>query len=99
MLIAPEQAGQYVVNYGCFNSVMRCEEDTVAREVEVIEREIEYARDALAATIDQLSTRPQKMVENGKATLRAKFAEPKVRYTLIAAGAVVGLLVVRRLFR
>lgn len=73
----------------------------MARDPDTIQREIEQARDALATTLDELGTRanPQRFVENGKAGVRAKFDDPKVRYTLIAVGAVVGFLLVRKLFR
>jgi hypothetical protein len=73
----------------------------VARDPDTIQREIEQARDALATTLDELGTRanPQRFVDEGKASVRAKFDDPKVRYALIAVGVVVGLLVVRRLFR
>ncbi|MCP2164936.1 DUF3618 domain-containing protein [Goodfellowiella coeruleoviolacea] len=73
----------------------------MARDPETIQREIEQARDALAATLDELGTRadPRKFVESGKASLRAKLDDPRVRYTLIAVGAVLTIAVVRRLFR
>ncbi|GAA3888108.1 DUF3618 domain-containing protein [Saccharothrix violaceirubra] len=73
----------------------------MARDPDTIQREIEQARDALAATLDELGTRadPQRLVESGKAGLRAKLAEPKIKYTLIVVGAVVGFALVRKLFR
>jgi hypothetical protein len=73
----------------------------VARDPEAIEREIEQAREALGGTLDQLVERanPKRLVEGGKEKVRAKLAEPKVRYALIGVGAVVALLVVRRLVR
>jgi len=37
----------------------------MARDADTIEREIEQARDALAATLDELATRPKRAVEAG----------------------------------
>jgi hypothetical protein len=73
----------------------------VARDPDTIQREIEQARDALAITLDQLSEKasPQRFVDSAKDSVRAKFDDPKVRMVLIGAGALVALLVVRRLFR
>lgn len=73
----------------------------MARDPQTIEREIEQARDALAATLDQLSERanPQKLVNSAKTSLRAQLSQPKVRYPLIGVGVLVGLLVARKLFR
>ncbi|HEV7909421.1 MAG TPA: DUF3618 domain-containing protein [Pseudonocardiaceae bacterium] len=73
----------------------------MARDPDTIQREIEQARDALATTLDELGERanPKRFVESGKATVRSKLDDPKVRYALIAAGALVGFLLVRKLFR
>ncbi len=73
----------------------------MARDADTIQAEIERARDALALTVDELTTRgnPKRIVEQGKQTLRDKLADPKIRYALIGVGAVVGLVIVRRLFR
>ncbi len=73
----------------------------MARDADTIQAEIERARDALALTIDELTTRgnPKRIVEQGKQTLRDKLADPKIRYALISAGAFIGLVIVRRLFR
>lgn len=73
----------------------------MARDPDEIEREIEKARDALASTLDELGTRasPKRLVESGKSEVRTRLADPKVRYALIAVGAVVVLLVVRKIFR
>lgn len=66
-----------------------------------IEREIERARDQLAATLDELSVRasPKRLAETAKRTVSSALAEPKVRYALVGAGALVAALVVRSLFR
>jgi hypothetical protein len=73
----------------------------VARDADTIQAEIERARDALALTVDELTTRanPKRILEETKQTLRAKLADPKIKYALIGAGALVGVLIVRRLFR
>lgn len=73
----------------------------MARDPDTIQREIERARDALADSLDALSERasPKRLVDSGKQSLQAKLAEPRVRYALMAVGALVGLSVLRRLFR
>ncbi|QFZ17090.1 DUF3618 domain-containing protein [Saccharothrix syringae] len=73
----------------------------MARDPDTIQREIEQARDALAATLDELGTRanPQRFVESGKESVRAKLDEPKVRYALVAVGALVAFALLRKLFR
>ncbi len=77
----------------------------MARDPDTIEREIDQARDALAATLDELGVRadPKRILESGKqslqTTVQTALADPKVRYSLIGLGALVALLMVRRLFR
>jgi hypothetical protein len=73
----------------------------VARDTDSIEREIERARDQLAGTLDELSTRanPKRLVAQAKETLRAKFDEPTVRYVVIGVGALAAAVVLRKLFR
>jgi hypothetical protein len=73
----------------------------VARDPDTIQREIEQARDALADSLDALSERanPKRLVDSGKQSLQSRLAEPKVRYALIAVGALVALAIVRRMFR
>lgn len=73
----------------------------MARDPDTIQREIEQARTALASTLDELSERanPQKLVEQGKSSVLDVLSQPKVKYTLIAVGAVVGFALVRKLFR
>jgi Protein of unknown function (DUF3618) len=73
----------------------------VARDPDTIQREIEKARDALAESLDVLSERanPKKFVDAGRRSVLDKLNEPKVRYALIAVGAIVGLAVLRKLFR
>lgn len=71
----------------------------MARDPDTIQREIEEARDALAGTLDVLTERanPKRLVDSGKSTVQDKLADPKVKYTLIGVGAVVGLLLLRKL--
>jgi hypothetical protein len=73
----------------------------VVRDAETIQAEIERARDSLATAVDELTTRanPKRVVEQGRRTLSATIAEPKVKYSLIAVGALLALVIVRRLFR
>ncbi len=73
----------------------------MARDAETIQSEIERARDALAVAVDELTTRanPKRVIEQGKQTLASTLAEPKVKYSLIAVGALLALVVLRRLFR
>src|SRR5688500_4201342 len=87
------------VHYGCGQN--RLLGGHVARDPDTIQREIEQARTALAATLDELSERanPQKLVEQGKSSVLDVLSQPKVKYTLIAVGAVVGFALVRKLFR
>ena len=73
----------------------------MARDPDAIERDIEQARDALAATLDELTERanPKRFVESGKATVRQRFADPRVRYPLIGLAVIIMLLLLRRMFR
>jgi hypothetical protein len=73
----------------------------VVRDAETIQADIERARDSLATAVDELTTRanPKRVVEEGRKTLMATLAEPKVKYSLIAVGALLVVVVIRRLFR
>ncbi|QXV62053.1 DUF3618 domain-containing protein [Amycolatopsis sp. TNS106] len=73
----------------------------MARDPETIEREIEQARNALVATLDQLGTKanPAKLVDSAKAGLRAKLDEPKVKYPLIGGAVLIGVLLIRKLLK
>ena len=85
--------------------------DTTPRDrgPDALERDIEAARERLAATIDQLAYRasPKTIVRREVATLRAHFVDaqgnPRTDNILKVAGAVVGViafvLVTRRLSR
>ncbi|MFD4461268.1 DUF3618 domain-containing protein [Nocardia sp. NPDC058480] len=75
---------------------------TVAKDdTDRIEREIEIARTRLATTLDELAVRadPQRIADDTKNMVVAKFNEPKVKYTLIGAGALVAGLVLIKIFR
>ncbi|MGH3802706.1 MAG: DUF3618 domain-containing protein [Pseudonocardiaceae bacterium] len=71
----------------------------MARDPDSIQRDIEDARDALADSLDALSVRasPRRLIEGGKQSIRATLADPKIKYGLLAAGAILGLLLLRRL--
>lgn len=73
----------------------------MARDPDAIERDIQKARDSLAVTMDELSTKadPKRFVEAGKASAQEKLNDPRVRYVLIGVGALVTVVVVRKLFR
>ena len=73
----------------------------MARDTDAIEKEIQQAREALAGALDELSERasPQRLSEQGKEMAVQKWADPRVKYAVYAAGALVGLLILRKLFR
>lgn len=73
----------------------------MARDPDTIQREIEKARDALAESLDVLSERanPKRLVDQGRASLQQRLADPKIKYGLMAVGGILVLAVLRRLFR
>jgi Protein of unknown function (DUF3618) len=73
----------------------------VARDPDSIQQEIEKARNALAESLDVLSERasPKRFVEQGRASLQQRLADPKIKYGLMALGALIALAVLRKLFR
>jgi len=73
----------------------------VARDPDTIQQEIEKARDALAESLDVLSERasPKRFVDQGRASLQQRLADPKIKYGLIALGVVIAAAVLRKLFR
>ncbi|MCP2280476.1 MULTISPECIES: DUF3618 domain-containing protein [Nocardia] len=73
----------------------------MAKDTERIEREIEAARTRLASTLDEIAVRadPQRIADDTKSIVVAKLNEPKVKYSLIGAGALVVGLVLVKLFR
>lgn len=73
----------------------------MARDTERIEAEIDAARTRLASTLDELAVRadPQRIASDTKQIVLAKLNEPKVKYSLIGAAAVVVGLVLLKIFR
>ncbi len=73
----------------------------MARDPDTIQREIEQARDSLADSLDALSDRahPKHLVDAGKESVQARLADPKIRYGLMAIGALLAVALIRRLFR
>lgn len=73
----------------------------MARDPETIEREIEQARTALAATLDQLTVKadPKRLADAAKDGVRSKLDNPKVKYPLIGAGVLIFVLLVRKLLK
>jgi hypothetical protein len=73
----------------------------VARDPETIQREIETARTALAESLDVLSDRanPKRLADAGKQNLASRLEDPRIRYGLMALGALVAFAVLRKLFR
>lgn len=73
----------------------------MARDPDTIQREIEQARDALASTLDELSTKasPKRVVDNVKQSAVSTLSEPKIKYPLLGLGALILLLLLRKLFR
>lgn len=70
----------------------------MARDTDSMERDIERAREQLASTLDELSTRasPQRLVENTRRRISTTLADPKVRAALAGVGVLVVALVVVR---
>jgi hypothetical protein len=73
----------------------------VARDPETIEREIEKARAALAENLDVLSERasPRRLADSGRQSVQNRMQDPRIRYGLIAVGALIAIAVLRKMFR
>jgi hypothetical protein len=73
----------------------------VARDPDTIQREIEQARDALAESLDALGERahPKRFVDQGMESVQSRLADPRIRYGLMALGALILVAFIRRLFR
>lgn len=71
----------------------------MARDPDSIERDIAQERDALAATVDQLVTRahPNRLTEQAQQQATQIWADPRVRYAVMGGGALIALLVLRKL--
>lgn len=68
------------------------------RDTERIEQEIAKAREDLASTLDALAERtsPQRLADDAKTTALATLNRPAVKYTLAGVGALVLVLVIRK---
>jgi len=75
----------------------------MTRDADTIERDIEQARDALAATMEELGTRPKRAIDAGKEQVKGQvettMSDPRVRYSLMGIGALLVLVLLRKLFR
>jgi hypothetical protein len=73
----------------------------VARDTESIERDIERAREQLAATLDQLGERadPRKLAEQAQQSVVATVTKPPVLAAAAGVAVVVALVVVSRFKR
>jgi len=71
------------------------------RDPDTIKRDIDQARDQLAATVDTLAVRanPQRIANDVKATVVRFLKKPAVAASLAGVGAVVVVVVVRRVRR
>lgn len=71
------------------------------RSADDIQRDIEASRAALAHTVDEIAyrTNPKRVVENTKTSLKAKAQTPEGKAVLYGVGAVVAVLVLRKLFK
>ncbi len=69
------------------------------RDPEEIMKEIDQARDQLAATVDSLAARanPQRLAEDAKARALAFVRKPAVTISLAGLGVLTVALVIRRL--
>ncbi|MQA61679.1 MAG: DUF3618 domain-containing protein [Actinophytocola sp.] len=73
----------------------------MGRDQESIQRDIEKSREGLVSSVDQLAIKlsPKRLADNAKTTARGKLDRPAVKYPLIGAGVLVGLLLLRKLWR
>jgi hypothetical protein len=71
------------------------------RDPDTIKRDIDQARDQLAATVDTLAVRanPQRIANDIKAGVLRFVKKPAVAASLAGVGALVVVLVVRRIRR
>jgi Protein of unknown function (DUF3618) len=80
---------------------MAWREEVADRDPDTIKRDIDQARDQLAATVDTLAERanPQRIVNDIKAAVVRFVKKPAVAVSLVGVGAVVVVVVVRRIRR
>ena len=71
------------------------------RDPDIIKRDIDQARDQLALTVDSLAERanPQRIANDVKAGVVRFVTKPAVAVSLAGVGALVVVLVVRRIRR
>lgn len=71
------------------------------RDPESIKRDIDQARDQLALTVDSLAERanPQRLADDVKTAVIGFIKKPAVAASLAGAGALVVVVVVRRIKR
>jgi hypothetical protein len=71
------------------------------RSADQLQRDIEDARESLAAAVDQLAyrTSPKRAADNAKQALKDKAQTPQGKAVLAGAGAVLALLVIRRIVK
>jgi len=77
-------------------------EGTVAdRNPETIKQEIDQARNQLASTVDSLAERanPQRLADDAKAAVIRFVKQPAVAASLVGLGAVVVVVVIRKIKR
>ena len=62
---------------------------------------IERARTALAESLDVLSERasPRRLADTGRQRVQSRLEDPRIRYGLIAVGALIAIAVLRKMFR
>jgi hypothetical protein len=77
------------------------EAEVADRDPDTIKRDIDQARDQLAATVDNLAVRanPQRIANDIKAGVLRFLKKPAVAASLAGVGAVVVVIVVRRVRR
>ncbi|MGU3501050.1 DUF3618 domain-containing protein [Mycobacterium sp. C31M] len=71
------------------------------RDPDAIKKDIDQARDQLAATVDSLAVRanPQRIADDVKTQVVAFVTKPPVLVSLAGVGTVVVVLVIRRIRR
>jgi len=71
------------------------------RDPDTIKRDIDQARDQLAATVDHLAERanPDRIVNDVKAAVVRFVKKPAVAVSLAGAGTVIVVIVIRRIRR
>ena len=71
------------------------------RSADQIQRDIEDARESLAAAVDQFAyrTSPKRAAENAKQALKDKAQTPQGKAVIAGAGALLVILVIRRIVK